>query len=68
LVTVLTAAASFFGTSPPGNEPSDDESDEAADRRRGLLKKVCSQDRAVSFDYNRPWSDSSSVRKPILLN
>jgi hypothetical protein len=47
----------------------DDKSEEAADRRRGLLKKVCSQERAVSwFPDDCPWSDSTSVRKPILLN
>ena len=51
----------IFGTSPPGYNPGDDESEEAADRRRGLLKKVCSQERAVGLNPNVPWSDSSSV-------
>ncbi len=55
----------IFGTSPPGLEMGDDKSEEAADRRRGLLKKVCSQERAVSVRINLPWSDSTSVRKPI---
>ena len=62
------ACCFFFGTSPPGYEPGDEESEEAADRRRGLLKKVCSQGSAVSQRINEPWSDSTSVRKPILLN
>ncbi len=59
----------IFCTSPPGYEPGDDESEKAADRRRGLLKKACSQERAVNAvnpDY--PWFDSTSVRKPILRN
>ena len=51
----------IFCTSPPGYEPGDDKSEEAADRRRGLLKKVCSQGSAVSQRINEPWSDSSSV-------
>jgi hypothetical protein len=55
----------IFGTSPPGYESGGDESEEA---RRGLLKKVCSQERAISYNINRTWSDSTSVRKPILLN
>jgi hypothetical protein len=58
----------IFVTSPPGYEPGDDKSKEAADRRRGLLKQVCSQERAVGYNINRPWSDSTSVRKLILLN
>ncbi len=55
----------IFCTSPPGYEMGDDKSEEAADRRRGLLKKVCSMERAVSVTF--PWSDSTS-RKPILWN
>ncbi len=58
----------IFCTSPPGYEMGDDESEEAANRRRGLLKKICSQERAVSNSPNYPWSDSTSVRKPIWLN
>ncbi len=60
----------IFDTSPPGYELGDDESEEAADRRRGLLKKACTQDRAVLF-YTRQdvsWSDSTSVRKSIIRN
>jgi hypothetical protein len=51
----------IFCTSPPGYEAGDDKSEEAADRRRGLLKKACSQERAVSFNIKLPWSDSTSV-------
>ncbi len=51
-------------TSPPENRLADDES---ADRRRGLLKVACSQERAVTY-FAKPWSDSISVRKLILLN
>ncbi len=59
----------IFCTSPPGYEPGDDKSEEAAGRRRGLLKKACSQERAVNVvNPDNPWSDSTSVRKPILLN
>ncbi len=58
----------IFHTSPPGYELGGDESEEAADRRRELLKKVCSQERAVSFNIKLPWSDSTSVRKSILRN
>ncbi len=59
----------IFCTSPPGYEPGDEESEEAADRRRGLLKKVCSQERAVNMNNRtKQWSDLTSVRKPILLN
>ena len=58
----------IFCTSPPGYETGDDKSEEAADRRRGLLKNVCSQERVVGLNPNFPWSDSSSVWKPILLN
>ncbi len=56
----------IIDTSPPGYQMDDDKSEKAADRRRGLLKKVCSQERAVSLRINRPWSDSTSVQKPIL--
>ncbi len=56
----------IFCTSPPRYEPGDDKSKEAADRRRGLLKKACSQERAVNVvNPNYPWSDSTSLRKPI---
>ncbi len=55
----------IFGTSP-GYEMGDDKSEEAANRRRGLLKKVCSQERAVTVVDDYSWSDSTSVRKPIL--
>ena len=58
----------IFCTSPPGYEMGDDKSEEAADRRRGLLKKVCSQKSTVGFYADHPWSDSTSVRKPILRN
>ena len=58
----------IFCTSPPGYEMGDDKSEEAANRRRGLLKKVCSQERAIGQNLNIPWSDSSSVWKPILRN
>jgi hypothetical protein len=58
----------IFGTSPQGYEPGDEISEEAADRRRGLLKKVCSQERAVGFVKEYPWSDSTFVRKKILRN
>ncbi len=58
----------IFGTSPPGYEPGDDESEEAADHRRGLLTKVCSQKIAISAIDNMPWSDSTSVWKPLLRN
>ncbi len=51
----------IFCTSPPGYEWGDEES---ADRRRGLLKKVCSQERAVGSIAE--WSDSTSVRKPTM--
>jgi hypothetical protein len=56
----------IFDTSPPGYEPGDEKSEEAADRRRGLLKKVCSQERAVGSLAE--WSESTSVLKPILRN
>ncbi len=65
---VLTAGCFIFCTSAPGYEPGDDVSEEAADRRRGLLKKVCSQERAVGSTPTYPWSDSASIRRPILLN
>jgi hypothetical protein len=55
-------------TSPPGYEPGDDKSEEAAERRRGLLKKACSQERAVPPGNKLAWSDSTSVGKPILLH
>ncbi len=55
----------IFCTSPPGYAPGDDKSEEAADRRRGLLKKACSQESAVSIYADRPWSNSTSVRTPI---
>ncbi len=60
----------IFCTSPPGYGPGDEKSEEAADRRRGLLKKACSQERAVNVvnAAGFPWSDSTSVRKPILRN
>ncbi len=58
----------IFGTSPPVYEMGDAKSEEAADRRRGLLKKVCSQERVISIRSNRPWSDSTSFRKPVLRN
>jgi hypothetical protein len=58
----------IFCTSPPGYEMGDDKSEEAAGRRRGLLKQVCLQESAVSVSINSPWSDSTSVRKPILRN
>jgi hypothetical protein len=60
----------IFCTSPPAFEMGDDKSEEAADRRRGLLTKICSQERAVtlSTNPNRSWSDSTSVRNPILRN
>ncbi len=64
----LLLAASSFCTSPPGYEMGDDKSEEAADRRRGLLKKVCSQERGIPENPNYNWSDSSSVWKPILRN
>ncbi len=63
----LLRSCFLFCTSPPGCEMGDDESEEAVDRRRGLLRKVCSQERAVSY-FAKPWSDSTSVRKPLLLN
>jgi hypothetical protein len=43
----LNCCCLIFCTSPPGYELGDEESDEAVDRRRGLLKKVCSYERAV---------------------
>ncbi len=59
----------IFDASPPGYQMGDDESEEAADRRRGLLKQICSQERAVGiFANSYPWSNSTSVRKPILRN
>ncbi len=58
----------FFCTSPPGYEMGDDKSEEAANRRRGLLKIVCSQERAVSLRTNEPWSELTSVWFSILLN
>ncbi len=58
----------IFCTSTPGYEMSDDKSEEASDRRRGLLKQVCSQERAVIFSSNQPWYDSTCIRKPILRN
>jgi hypothetical protein len=33
---------------------NNDQSKEAADRRRGLLKITCSQERAVSY-FDKPW-------------
>jgi hypothetical protein len=56
----------IFDTSPPGYEPGNEESEEAANRRRGLLNKVYSQERAIGS--RAEWSDSTSVRKPILRN
>ena len=51
----------IFCTSSPGYEPGGEMPEEAEDRRRGLLKKVCSQERAVSLvssdDFS--WSDST---------
>ncbi len=56
----LDCCCFIFCTSPPAYESGDDMSDEAADRRRGLLKKVCSQERAVNVNnFNFPWSDST---------
>ncbi len=58
----------IFCTSPPGYESGEEGSEEAADRRRGLLKTACLPESAVSVIPNSPWSDSTSVRKSILLN
>ncbi len=57
----------IFCTSSPGYEPGGEMPEEAEDRRRGLLKIVCSQEKALSIS-NAPWSDSTSVWKPILRN
>jgi hypothetical protein len=62
LVTVLIDCCCFdFCTSPPGYETGDEESEEAAERRRGLLKQVCPQERVAG--YNLKWSDSTSLSK-----
>jgi hypothetical protein len=55
----------FCTSIPVGYEPGDVVPEEAADRRRGLLTKVCSKERAISSFPDHPWSDSTSVRKPI---
>ena len=49
------------------DESSDEKRPSPVDRR-GLLKQVCPQERAVSFNPNALWSDSTSARKPILRN